>query len=140
MTSLRAPGPTSGATSETTSETTSQTTRAMVEAFGAAFDAGDVQAVSALITPDCVFEGTVPPDGDRHVGAGPVLAAFRAVFDGAREAHFTTEETITMGDRAVVRWRYDWVDHDGRPGHVRGVDVFRVRDGRVGEKLAYVKG
>jgi hypothetical protein len=25
-------------------------------------------------------------------------------------------------------------------GHVRGVDVLRVRDGRVAEKLAYVKG
>jgi len=25
-------------------------------------------------------------------------------------------------------------------GHVRGVDVFRVRDGRVAEKLCYVKG
>ena len=29
---------------------------------------------------------------------------------------------------------------DGTPGHVRGVDVFRVRDGKVAEKLSYVKG
>jgi hypothetical protein len=35
----------------------------------------------------------------------------------------------------IVRWRYRW---DG--GHVRGVDVFRVRDGRVAEKCSYVKG
>jgi hypothetical protein len=35
----------------------------------------------------------------------------------------------------VARWRYEWGD-----GHVRGVDVFRVRDGLVAEKLAYVKG
>ena len=26
------------------------------------------------------------------------------------------------------------------PGHVRGVDLFTVRDGRVAEKLSYVKG
>jgi len=32
------------------------------------------------------------------------------------------------------------VDADGKPGHVRGVDVFRVREGKVAEKLAYVKG
>jgi hypothetical protein len=25
-------------------------------------------------------------------------------------------------------------------GHVRGVDVFRVRGGKVAEKLSYVKG
>ena len=35
----------------------------------------------------------------------------------------------------VTRWRYYF---DG--GHVRGVDVFTVRDGRVAEKLSYVKG
>jgi ketosteroid isomerase-like protein len=29
---------------------------------------------------------------------------------------------------------------DGQPWHLRGVDVFRVRDGKVAEKLAYVKG
>ena len=37
--------------------------------------------------------------------------------------------------RVVQRWRYSWVD-----GHVRGIDVFRVRDGLVSEKLSYVKG
>jgi len=35
----------------------------------------------------------------------------------------------------VQRWRYDW---DG--GHVRGVDLFMVRDGRIAEKRSYVKG
>ena len=29
---------------------------------------------------------------------------------------------------------------DGSAGHVRGVDVLRVRDGKVVEKLSYVKG
>jgi hypothetical protein len=29
---------------------------------------------------------------------------------------------------------------NGKPGRVRGVDVFRVRDGKVCEKLSYVKG
>jgi len=34
---------------------------------------------------------------------------------------------------------YSWVK-DGTRGHVRGVDVFRVRAGLVAEKLSYVKG
>jgi ketosteroid isomerase-like protein len=42
-------------------------------------------------------------------------------------------------DRAVVRWVYQKT-RNGQPWHLRGVDVFRVRDGRVAEKLAYVKG
>jgi hypothetical protein len=39
----------------------------------------------------------------------------------------------------VVRWVYHWV-RDGVPGHVRGVDVFLLRDGKVAEKRSYVKG
>jgi hypothetical protein len=38
-----------------------------------------------------------------------------------------------------VRWRYTWMNPDSQ-GHVRGVDVFRVQDGKVAEKLSYVKG
>ena len=44
------------------------------------------------------------------------------------------------GDRGVLRWRFAWTDDDGSPGHVRGVDVLRFRDGLVAEKLSYVKG
>ncbi len=29
---------------------------------------------------------------------------------------------------------------DGQPWHLRGVDVFPVREGKVAAKLAYVKG
>ena len=47
---------------------------------------------------------------------------------------------FAAGDRCTVRWLYRWVDADGKDGHIRGVDVFRVRDGKVAEKLAYVKG
>ena len=31
-------------------------------------------------------------------------------------------------------------DAAGTKGHVRGVDVFRVKDGLISEKLSYVKG
>jgi hypothetical protein len=39
-----------------------------------------------------------------------------------------------------VRWVYTWTDADGSEGRIKGVDVLRVRDGKVAEKLAYVKG
>ena len=44
------------------------------------------------------------------------------------------------GDRATQRWRYEWTNEDGTSGHVRGVDVVRLEDGKVSEKLSYVKG
>ena len=45
-----------------------------------------------------------------------------------------------LGDRAVVRWTFSWREPDGNRGHVRGVDVLRLRDGKIAEKLSYVKG
>jgi hypothetical protein len=35
---------------------------------------------------------------------------------------------------------YTYANADGGTGHIRGADIFRVRDGKVAEKLAYVKG
>jgi hypothetical protein len=47
---------------------------------------------------------------------------------------------FASGDRGVIRWRYRWLDADGTAGQVRGVDILKVRDGKVAEKLSYVKG
>jgi uncharacterized protein (TIGR03086 family) len=113
-------------------------TEAAVARFGAAFDRQDVDAVMAAMTDDCVFESTAPPDGVRHEGQPAVRAAWTEFFRASGDATFETEEQFTCGDRVVVRWRYTWAP--GADGHVRGVDVFRVRDGLVAEKMSYVKG
>ncbi len=94
----------------------------------------------ALMTADCVFDSTrPPPDGERLEGQAAVRAFWEAFFQRSPHARFEAEEIFAAGDRGVVRWTYHWI-RDGRPGHVRGVDVFRVRDGKVAEKLSYVKG
>lgn len=111
----------------------------VVARFNDAFNRHDVDAVMALMTPDAVFEGTAPPDGDRYSGAPAVRGVWEALFAASPTASFETEELITCGDRVVVRWVYRWGEAD-RAGHVRGVDVFRVRDNLIAEKLAYVKG
>jgi uncharacterized protein (TIGR03086 family) len=114
---------------------------ACLAAFSAAFGRGDVDAIMALSTDDCVFEATGPaPDGVRHEGAEAMRAVWEQLFGGTREPAFSEEETFVAGDRGVLRWRFDWVDEAGTPGHVRGADVLRFRDGRVCEKLSYVKG
>lgn len=115
-------------------------TLAAVERFNEAFDRHDVDAVMEAMTEDCVFDGTrPPPDGERIEGQEAVRAFWTAFFERSPQARFDAEEVFACGDRCVVRWRYSWV-RDGTPGHVRGVDLFRVRDGRVAEKLSYVKG
>lgn len=107
----------------------------VVDGFGAAWAAHDLDATLARCTDDVAFESTGPaPDGVRHEGRDAVRAAWQPIFDDVA-ATFTAEETFGAGDRVVQLWRYDWAD-----GHVRGVDVFTVRDGLVAEKLSYVKG
>jgi ketosteroid isomerase-like protein len=112
-----------------------------VEAFGDAFARRDVDAVMACMTDDCVFENTTPaPDGERLAGADAVATFWRGFFVSTPSARFRTEEAFAAGDRVVVRWVFEWDEGAENRGHVRGVDLFRVRDGRVAEKLAYVKG
>jgi ketosteroid isomerase-like protein len=110
--------------------------RDTIEGFHEALNRRDLDALSDLITDDCVFEATSPaPDGTRHVGRQAVLEACRVFFAGSPTTHFEMEEMFGAGDRVIVRWLYTWAD-----GHVRGVDLLRVRAGRVAETLAYVKG
>jgi ketosteroid isomerase-like protein len=100
-----------------------------------------VPAMMDLMTADCVFENTSPPpDGTRYEGQTAVRAFWEDFFRTSPHADFQSEDTIICGDRCVVRWLYTWIDDKGQQGHVRGVDVYRVRDGKVAEKLAYVKG
>ena len=116
-------------------------TGAALTAFSAAFGSGDVDAIMALMTDDCVFEATGPaPDGVRRAGADDVRAVWVDLFGGTPDATFTEEESFVAGDRGVLRWRFGWTNEDGTPGHVRGVDVLTFRDGLVAEKLSYVKG
>ncbi|MFN8472705.1 MAG: nuclear transport factor 2 family protein [Anaerolineae bacterium] len=101
----------------------------------------DVEALMAMMTDDCVFENTLPPpDGTRYDGAVAVRAAWEELFRSTREPVFETEEVFACGDRCVIRWVFSWGNSDGTRGHVRGVDVWRVRDGKVAEMLSYVKG
>lgn len=118
----------------------SAATIAAIDRFNEAFNRHDVDAVMEAMTEDCVFDSTrPPPDGERLEGREAVRRFWEEFFRRSPQARFETEETFAAGDRCVVRWVYHWV-RDGEPGHIRGVDVFRVRDGRVAEKLSYVKG
>jgi uncharacterized protein (TIGR03086 family) len=116
-------------------------THAALAAFSDAFGSADVEAIMALMTEDCAFEATGPaPDGTRVEGAAAVREVWVELFGGTRDAAFSEEELVVAGERGVLRWRFDWTNDDGSAGHVRGADVLRFRDGKVCEKLSYVKG
>jgi rhodanese-related sulfurtransferase len=110
---------------------------AVMDRFTAAVNSHDLDAVRALVTEDIVFESTSPPpDGTRYHGRDTVCQVWGQMLATTPQARFSVEEQFSDGsERAVVRWRYDWAD-----GHVRGVDIVRVRHGQLAESLAYVKG
>ncbi|HTP02071.1 MAG TPA: nuclear transport factor 2 family protein [Anaerolineales bacterium] len=108
----------------------------MVIQFNEAFNRHDVPGMMALMTDDCVFENTEPaPDGTLYKGKEAVTQFWEEFFRQAPEAHIEIEEIFSAGLRCVMRWRYEWGE-----GHVRGVDIYRIKDGLIGEKLSYVKG
>ena len=117
-----------------------QETLAAIDRLNEAWAAIDLDAAMDAMVDDCVFENTAPaPDGQRLEGKAAVRAAWSEVF-ATPGMRFDNEEIVIAGDRAVSRWRYSWKNGDGSEGHVRGVDVFKVRDGKIAEKLSYVKG
>lgn len=115
-------------------------TLAAVERFNDAFNRHDIDAVMAAMTEDTVFESPwPPPDGGRVEGRAAMRAYWENFFANNPDARFEAEEIFAIGDRCTVRWIYRKTK-DGGPWHLRGVDVFSVRDGKVAAKLAYVKG
>jgi ketosteroid isomerase-like protein len=117
-----------------------QATRQTIDHFNQVFNLHDVDALAALLTEDTVFEDTSPaPDGRRIEGKAAVVDFWRRWFVLNPDARFVVEELIVSGRRATVLWVYHKM-RNGQPWHLRGVDVFSVRDGKVAAKLAYVKG
>jgi ketosteroid isomerase-like protein len=118
----------------------SDETIAVVNRLNDAINRHDIDALMEAFSPDCVFENTAPPpDGGRFEGQDAVRGFWLRWFAWNPGARFDTEEMFAVDDRCVVRWVYRKT-RDGKPWHLRGVDLFRVRDGRVTEKLAYTKG
>jgi ketosteroid isomerase-like protein len=109
--------------------------------FNDALNARDVEAMMNLLTADTIFENTYPaPAGARYVGQTAVREFWEDFFRGSSEARIEIEELFGQNDRAVMRWIYRWADPAGHSGYIRGVDVYRVRDRLIAEKLSYVKG
>ncbi|PIV26370.1 MAG: hypothetical protein COS37_06740 [Anaerolineae bacterium CG03_land_8_20_14_0_80_58_20] len=81
-----------------------------------------------------------PVNGAVYSGKEAVTRFWQDFFRESPQAHIEIEEIFGLGLRCMMRWRYDWVDAAGKKGHVRGVDLFKLKDGSICEKLSYVKG
>jgi ketosteroid isomerase-like protein len=112
----------------------------VVNRFNEATNRRDIDAMMACMGDDVVFESTSSPDGERFEGADAVRRAWEALFREAPRARFEGEEIVVAGERCTVRWTYVFDVDAPDSGHVRGIDLLRVANGKIVEKFAYVKG
>ena len=113
----------------------------IVQQFNDAFNRHEIDDIMQLMTTDCVFENSFPaPNGEVYEGQAAVRAFWERFFVASPQARFEFYDLFTSEDRAVVRFTYYWIDKDGKKGHVQGVDILRLRSGKIAEKLTYVKG
>ena len=112
----------------------------IVTHFNDMLNAHSVDGMLRFLTEDCVFENTYPaPDGTRYEGLAAVRGFWDDFFLVDQDQTISIEEIFALSNRCVMRWVYRWND-SGIVGHVRGVDIYSLREGRISEKLSYVKG
>ena len=109
--------------------------------FNEALNRGDIDEMMRLMTPDCIFENTYPPpDGRTYEGQMDVRAFWEEFFRSSTGARIEIEEIFALGERCVMRWTYHWIEPDGRAGHIRGIDLYKLEGRQIAEKFSYVKG
>ena len=108
--------------------------------FKEAFNRHDLLGMMQLVIDDCIFENAVhAPDGIVYSGKHEIKKFWETFFRESLHAHIEVEEIFGSGERCVMRWRYEWEGSEKEIKHIRGVDVFRVRNGTILEMFSYTK-
>lgn len=112
-------------------------TEAVLNAFNDVFQKHDPQPLHNLVAENCVMENTQPaPDGGRFEGGAQCVALWSGIASDSN-IQFETESVIARGDRGVITWRMRWGSDPS--SSVRGVNLMRVRGGKIVEAQGYVK-
>ena len=110
---------------------------AVAEAYFAAFNAGDADALGALLAPDYRHQGALVAKQDREIHINRLRTNRTAFPDG----HYDLQDVFAEGDLVVVRHvftgtlqgPYAGVEPQGQPVAVRGVHIHRVACGQIVE-------
>lgn len=96
------------------------------------------EALQDLVADNCVIENTQPaPDGSRHEGKAACIELWTGIATN-KDLHFENESITARGDRGEIRWRLKW--GPAPEDAVRGVNLMRVRGGKIVEAHGYMKG
>lgn len=110
-------------------------------AYHEAFNRQDLAGMIVLLADDCLFEHASPaPDGTRMEGKEVITQFWTGFFGSSPGGRNEIEDVFGMGERCVIHWRHSGIGKAGETMHLRGVTIFRVRDGLIGEIRSYIKG
>jgi ketosteroid isomerase-like protein len=118
--------------------TNGEVTLEIMKRFNNAFQARRPEDLDDLIGEGCVLENTGPaPDGARYEGREACLTFWKGIASSANLV-FQAEEIWASEDRGIIRWQLRW--GEGKTDRTRGVNIMRVRGGKIVEGMGYVKG
>lgn len=113
----------------------------VVLAFTETFNRHNIESMMQLISDDCVMEDfTGAPDGNKYSGKQEITRFWKDSFRLSPNIHIEIEDIFGFGYRCIMRWKSKWINDSGENKYIRGVDIFKVRDDLICEKLSYVKG
>ena len=102
------------------------------------FNRRNPDLVEQLAVEDYVEHDPFPGHGD---GRDDLQARVRLILDAMNPVRFTIEDIVAEGDRVCVRWSqsatqtgaFMGLPPTGRTATFSGIDIHRVRDGRMAE-------
>jgi ketosteroid isomerase-like protein len=115
---------------------------ALLRDFGKAFNRGDIDGILACVTDDFEWrlaEGPDAPDAKVVKGKEAVREALEERDREIAEMRFSETAVTVAGDTVFGSFRATGKTRDGRAIDRRGIDVYRIRDGRIALKDSYWK-
>ena len=113
-----------------------------VEKWNQSWDNHDLEGVLALFHEDIVFENWT---GARVEGKEAMRVAWQPWFSNHGGFRFIPEDLFVdeAEQKILYRWTLEWPSlekgYAGKPEKRRGVDLLHFRDGKIIEKLTYLK-
>lgn len=120
---------------------TREETLALMQRHADAWNAHDADQLLALMTADCVFDGSAgpAPQGARVQGHVALRPAFEAIWTTFPDARWNEAVHLLDGEVGFTTWVFRGTKGDGTKVDVKGLDLLRFRDGKISHKDTYRK-
>ena len=115
-----------------------QETLEIITQFNLAFQKKDPTLLHKIVDTNCVMEGSMPPpDGITISGYESNIAFWTEMID-TLNTQFSPESVDIAGEKATIKWKFMWGEK--LENHIRGVSLATVRNKKILEVVAYIKG